>query len=219
MAETIEVVFEKLSDAPQYYHETLIYTDATGAKHLATAYATTIPPGSLGALSEAASTATAGKPSPYGVMVTETAKVSDLPQASQDHWLGTAESPYPSIVVSKGADLGTQWRAIQDTYKEIGDQKFAYSPLTQNSNSAASTALHAAGIPLPKGTTILGNLWAPASHFLLPVSSNPGLLAKLSGAVLTYARASQTSVALFLQTVGAKFSTSKAGPVSACGKK
>jgi uncharacterized Zn-binding protein involved in type VI secretion len=181
MPETISVYFEKLGSVggKSYYHETVVYTDSTGAQHLATAYASQIPAGSIGGLSQASAAARSGTASDYGVLQTQTSQVSDLSKAEQEHWLGSADDPYPQAVVATGDDLSGQWQSIQQAYQNIGEQNLPYSPLTQNSNSAATSALKAAGIT-PPNTGIFSSLWSPASGKELVTSTPSASMAPAS---------------------------------------
>ncbi len=85
MEETISIYFEKLGGVGgvDYYHETIVYTNASGVKELATAYASKVPTPSISGLSDAASAAKTGSVSDYGVLQTETAPIADLSQAEQ----------------------------------------------------------------------------------------------------------------------------------------
>ena len=102
------MVYEPLGSivGHDYYHEPVLYADSAGEKYLATSYASTIPanPG-ISALSQANTAATSGSGSDFGVLQTETAKVSDLSAAEQAHWLGTASNPYDRQVVTSGQDF------------------------------------------------------------------------------------------------------------------
>jgi hypothetical protein len=76
-------------------------------------------------------------------------------------------TPYPAATVVRGADLAAQWRVIVSTYRRIGNLRLTYSPLSQNSNSVAGTALRAAGLPIPFGHD---TPFVPAVFNRLPVT-------------------------------------------------
>ena len=147
MAETISIVYEKL--AFDQYHQTLVYTQTNGEKQFATAVAGKTPaglPSTLAALSSSPVSAMSGSSSSFGELKTYSGKVSALSQREQEHWLGSSQSPYPKKIVASGPSLSEQWRKIQLTYIKTDIAQLTYSPLTQNSNSTASTALISAGI-------------------------------------------------------------------------
>jgi len=56
---------------------------------------------------------------------------------------------YPHVIAMTGPDLSKQWKTIVTTYEKIGRLHLTYSPVSQNSNSMAGTALREAGIPIP----------------------------------------------------------------------
>ena len=56
---------------------------------------------------------------------------------------------YPHAIALTGTDLSARWTTIVRTYAKIGTYHLTYSPLNQNSNSVAGSALKAAGIPIP----------------------------------------------------------------------
>jgi hypothetical protein len=175
-SETIQVYFEPLGsiEGVTYYHETLVYTNASGEQFLATAYASTSPTGNpIANLSEASSAAVSDGSSPYGKLITQWGPLSSLSPQEVDHWLGTPSNPYPSQTLATGSDLSAHWNSITQAYSEIGSEGLPYSPATQNSNSVASTGLTAAGIQLPNTTDIFDSIWAPASGVILPTSQTP----------------------------------------------
>ena len=76
-------------------------------------------------------------------------------------------TPFPSATVARGKDLSAKWRVIVSTYQSVGSLKLTYSPVSQNSNSMAGTALRASGlrIPFTRETPFV-----PAVFTRLPVS-------------------------------------------------
>ena len=57
--------------------------------------------------------------------------------------------PYPSALVARGSDLKARWLRIVQSYAEVSALKLTYSPVSQNSNSMAGTAIRAAGLRIP----------------------------------------------------------------------
>jgi hypothetical protein len=182
-AESIRVYFQPLLSVggKTFHHETLIYTNADGQQFYATAYAPKAPPGEdpgtisgkatigrdFGAASSAVSTDGA---SPYGTVITQWGRLDNLPNRERDHLMGSPGRSYDSQVLKVGDDLSPNWSKIEQAYFQVGEQGLPYSPPTQNSNSAASTGLTAGDVPLPAGTGLSGDHWAPASGVILPTS-------------------------------------------------
>ncbi|TND01461.1 MAG: Hemolysin-type calcium-binding region [Gammaproteobacteria bacterium] len=172
--ETIHVVYEYLGSFAglDYYHETLLYTNANGQQFLATAGPTGSPPpenSNSYNVSQAASAAANSTSSVYGSLDTKTGAISTF----EDQWvkqlLGTPQNPNPSEVVATGADLSQQWNNIVQTEQQIANRGLPYSPVTQNSNSVASAALAAAGIAPPTDNGPGSDHWTPAADNLLDV--------------------------------------------------
>ncbi|MGP0090890.1 MAG: hypothetical protein ACLPKB_13170 [Xanthobacteraceae bacterium] len=57
----------------------------------------------------------------------------------------------PGQVLIQGDDLSSQWATILNLADWINVTNYSYLPMQQNSNTFVSTALEAAGIPLPSG--------------------------------------------------------------------
>jgi len=114
-----------------------------------------------------------GGQSIFGTLQVAAAPADDFSSADLTRWLGTSSDPNPSVVVASGSNLSVQWAAITQTAQDINNANLQYSPLTQNSNGAASTELTAANIPLPAGTSISGPYWAPDSDeiFATPMTT------------------------------------------------
>ena len=177
--EKIEVFYQSLLVG---YHETLVYTDANGQQFIATAGPTQNPGNNSYTFSQAADAASNGTSSVYGNLGTTVASISSFSQNDIDRMLGITGNPNPSEVVATGTDLSQQWNAIVYAEQQIANQGLPYSPLTQNSNSVASSALTAAGISPPTDNGIGSNHWAPASDNFLyttPPTSTP-ILAQLT---------------------------------------
>ncbi|SRR5579883_2834482 len=166
--ETISVVYEPLGvfDSITYYHETLVYTNSSGEQFIATAGPNGSPPAGNSQfydVSEAGSAAASGTTSVYGTLATQSGPISNFSQAALTGWLGTSSNPNPSEVLATGADLSSKWDDITQSYATIGGENLAYSPLTQNSNSTATSAMLDAGLTPPTDTGMLGSYWAPAA--------------------------------------------------------
>ena len=165
--ETIQVVFKPVASIGDVigYHETLVYTAANGRREFASAYASeTHPQGNpVADLVQASAAVHDGAASPYGVLKTETGDAAGL------DILGRPSHPLHLETVAHGADLLIQWARVKDAYAEVGAAGIAYSPLTQNSNSTASTAMVVSGIRPPMDNGMLGHHWTPAADNILSI--------------------------------------------------
>ncbi len=170
--ETISIVYEPLGvfHGVTYYHETLLYTNSDGDQFMATAAPSSQPApgtGDLDNISNASGAAMTNGQSPYGTLITNTGALSSFDPADVSRLLGSTANPNPSQVVASGADLSTKWNQIVSAENELATENLPYSPLTQNSNSIANTALTAAGIDTPLNDGVLGKYWTPASSNIL----------------------------------------------------
>ena len=158
--ETIAVYFSPLASTKvaaliglgMAYHMALVYTDRTGQSFGASSGPSNVRTAqSPGYAFSAIINMTTEMPSAFGTLVSDPKNnhsfVLGLPEDyyTQDA-LGEA---YPHVVAVQGGDLSAQWRSILHTYTAVGSLRLTYSPLTQNSNSMAGTALRQAGIPIP----------------------------------------------------------------------
>ncbi len=134
------------------YHMALVYTDAAGRSYGASSGPSNLaaeqtPGNALSALVAAAGDAPA---SAFGTLVSDPR--NDTPFAvdgAGDFYTHDAQGhPYPSKVVAHGQDLSAQWSVIVRTYARIGQMHLPYSPISQNSNSLAATALRQAGFDM-----------------------------------------------------------------------
>lgn len=172
--ETIAVVFEPLGFLPGtatiYYHETLLYTDASGQKFIASCFATGAgPDGPVSGISSLAKGAT-GSTTSWGLLACIAGSIT-APEIMNTLNVAQLLAPSnPTTVVATGADLSQKWNQIVTAEQEITNQQFSYSPLTLNSNSAANTALKAADITPPADIGIGDSHWAPAGSRILPTS-------------------------------------------------
>ncbi|MEO7248279.1 MAG: DUF4280 domain-containing protein [Novosphingobium sp.] len=183
-AEKISIAYEKLGSVggTDYYHQTLVYEKANGEKYFATAVASSSPKGGilsqLSGLFSSPVSAVTGSESAFGTLKTYSGPLSSLSKAEQEHWFGPSDAPYPSRTVASGDDLSGQWQKIQLSYLKTGAANLSYSPLTQNSNSTATTALNSAGV-----TPAKTDYWSPAADNFLSdgdSSVSPGPLNVIS---------------------------------------
>ncbi len=165
--ENIQVVYKPV--AANGFHETLVYTAANGRQEFASAYASNARPqgNSAADLVEAASAAHNHTVSPYGVLKAESGP------AAKHNIFGPPGAPLQTETVAMGANLSSQWAKIKEAYQEVDAGHFTYSPLTQNSNLTASTALVSAGIRPPTDNGVLGQHWTPAADNILPIPAIP----------------------------------------------
>ena len=168
--ETIQVVYEPLKTIPgldkTFYHETLLYTDSSGQQFIATAGPTGKQPVEVSDLLSALGEAAVGNNTSWGTLTCTTGSAETFPEEWKNKLIDPSN---PSVTLATGEDLSQQWNKITQAEQEITDQNFSYSPLNLNSNSAANTALTAAGITLPTDN-ILSSDWAPAAWNILPTS-------------------------------------------------
>ena len=132
------------------YHMALVYTDAAGRSYGASSgpsdlAAEQTPSNALSALLAAADGAPA---SAFGTLVSDPRNNTafTIDGAGDFYTHDPQGHPYPSEVVAHGRDLSGQWGVILRIYARIGRMHLPYSPISQNSNSVAATALRRAGI-------------------------------------------------------------------------
>ncbi len=107
-------------------------------------------------------------PSPFGHLVSDLHNNTPFETGSprdfytQDAY-GTA---YPPFVVIRGVDLSARWQTILRTYAAVDALDLPYSPISQNSNSLAGTALRRARIEIPFSSA---TEFAPALFVELPI--------------------------------------------------
>ncbi len=160
MMETIAIYFSPLASTKILagvgfglaYHMALVYTNASGLSFGASSgpsdHMTAQTPGyAIHALADMAN----DRPSAFGLLVSD-------PNNNHPFVIGHPEDyytqdftgeAYPSAVVATGSDLSARWRLILQTYTKIGGLHLTYSPLSQNSNSLAGSALRRAGLQIP----------------------------------------------------------------------
>ncbi|GAA5171559.1 hypothetical protein [Viridibacterium curvum] len=167
MTESISVVYEPLGTffGTEYYHQTIVYVNSQGQTYISSGFPTGTPPANTSNISNVsqASLANAQGGSVYGNLQVIAGPIND-PSVYQSLNIGQLLNPSnPVTVVAQGNDLSIQWAQIVATGGAINDANLTYSPLTQNSNSAASTALMEAGITPPADTGFFDSTWSPAS--------------------------------------------------------
>jgi hypothetical protein len=165
MSESISVVYEKLGTIAgvSFYHETLLYINSAGQQFFATSgpSATEVPGSEISNVSVAISDASNGTASPYGTLSNVYASVNDPEYATLvDRQLDPNNA---REVVATGDDLNTKWQTILNTEDMISTWNLPYSPITQNSNSEANTALRDAGIAAPSDVGLVSDHWAPGA--------------------------------------------------------
>jgi hypothetical protein len=79
--------------------------------------------------------------------------------------------------VAQGDDLSAPWAIIQGTADEANQTRYAYFPLSQNSNTFVAEALARAGLPLPK-TIKIDPLFAPGGNKRLTIPENGDITAQ-----------------------------------------
>lgn len=170
--ETIQIYYYPVASVlgVETYHETAVYTNSEGQTFYSLA-TDTIPNKSLNlsAAGTAYNMVLAGieannnDPSIWGTLeaktnvsfsLTDTNK--DSPTTSIGVTQAGSNSQYQSVMVASGADLSSQWATMNSTLNSISSDGLTYSPATQNSNSAMTSALQAAGITPPNSTGIFG---------------------------------------------------------------
>ena len=168
MAETIEVYFQPLGQFKgiAYYHQSLLYTNANGDKFLASAGPSGEGPEQPKEMSTEISSAASGKFTSWAYLTRHVDNINDWVELDRQRLVGANAS----YLVAKADNLVNEWDVIKLALDDIISQKFYYSPVTLNSNSAASTALAAAKIP-PLGLELIGQqgmFWSPAADRILP---------------------------------------------------
>ena len=134
------------------YHMALVYTDAAGRSHGASSGPSDLAAGQTprNALSALAAAVGDAPTSAFGTLVSDPR--NDTPftiNGAGDFYTHDAQGhPYPSKEVAHGRDLAAQWSVVLRTYARIGQMHLPYSPISQNSNSVAATALRRAGFDM-----------------------------------------------------------------------
>ncbi len=172
MSESIQIFFEPLGQIPgtgtTWYHETLVYTNSSGQRFIATCAPTANGPTVLSSQLSQLSSGASGSSTDWGTLACTSGSLADTTVSDA---LGYLVNPsFQTETVASGADLSSQWAAIEEAEQQITNENLNYSPLTLNSNSAADTALTAAGITVPQDLGLRGPHWAPAWGNILPTT-------------------------------------------------
>ncbi len=134
------------------YHMAIVYTDGKahsfGASSGPSNHMTAQTP-RLALLAALASTM--GMPSAFGTLVSDPMNNHPFTKGRPDDYYTQDDEgdPYPTTLVARGENLSAQWQTILKTYVAVGRLQLTYSPISQNSNSLAGTALRTAGFPIP----------------------------------------------------------------------
>lgn len=150
------------------FHMAIVYTDGVGFSHGASSgpsnLAASQTPGDaftavLASFSEA--------PSAFGTLKSD--PKNDAPfvlGSAVDYYSKNSQGrTYPHATVLHGRDLSARWRSILGTYARTDAMKLTYSPVSQNSNSLAATALRRAGVAVPFSSD---TVFAPGAFADLP---------------------------------------------------
>ena len=150
------------------YHMAIVYTDAAGQSYGASSGPTNFrteqtATHALVALASAVDNA----PSAFGTLAADphnnTVFIRD---ARGDVYTRDGQGhAYQTTLVKRGRDLSGQWRTIIRTYDRVGRLHLTYSPISQNSNSLATTALREAGLSMEFSS---GTSFTPGSFTQLP---------------------------------------------------
>ena len=151
------------------YHMSLVYTNSSHQMFGATSgpsnhNANLAPQQALVSVVDMA----AGWPSQFGMLVADTHNNTPFEEGGlQDVYTQDAYGVrYAPFVVMRGANLSAQWQSILETYVAVSQLHLTYSPISQNSNSMAGTALMRAGIQIPFSSA---TKFAPAVFTHLPL--------------------------------------------------
>ena len=175
--ETLSVVYSPLESTKvtarlgfgMAYHMALVYTDRSG-----TSYAASSGP-SIGSSAQTPANAISAvlymaddQPSTFGTLASDphndTAFV--LGGTGDVYSKDGSGHVYPRVTVMRGKDLSAKWASILQTYATVGGMDLTYSPMSQNSNSLAGTALKRAGVPVDFSSD---TLFAPGIFTQLPI--------------------------------------------------
>ena len=150
------------------YHMAIVYTDAAGRSYGVSSgpsnlSAAPTPAHAFSALFDMANNA----PSSFGTLVSDPHNNTPFIKGTPaDYYTQNREGQaYPHTTVLKGRDLADRWTAIVQTYEHVGQLRMSYSPVSQNSNSLAGTALRRAGVTLAFSHQ---DVFAPGLFTLLP---------------------------------------------------
>ncbi len=150
------------------YHMALVYTDRDGVSRAVSSGPSNlaVPQTPEYALS-AVFASFDEQPSAFGTLVAD--PKNDTPfvegSAADFYTMDGGGRFYSHTTVLRGADLSARWQSILHTYARADAMKLTYSPVTQNSNSLAATALRRAGVTLAFSS---GTVFVPGAFTDLP---------------------------------------------------
>ena len=176
MIETIAIYFSPLASTKiaatiglgLAYHIAVVYTNGAGQSFGASSGPSNQSTHQTPALAFDAILASAkNQPSEFGTLKSDPKNNhAFLRGHPEDYYTqdfdGTA---YPHIVAIEGSNLSAQWQTILASYTMVSNLRLTYSPVSQNSNSMAGTALRRAGIAIPFSAA---TKFAPAMFTILP---------------------------------------------------
>lgn len=150
------------------YHMALVYTDRDGVSR-----AVSSGPSNLAApqTPEYALSAVFAsfdeQPSVFGILIADPKNDTPFVEGSvaDIYTKDGSGHAYPHATVLRGNDLSARWASILRTFARVDAMKLTYSPVTQNSNSLAATALRRAGIKLVSSS---GTVFVPGAFTDLP---------------------------------------------------
>lgn len=134
------------------HHMALVYTDGSGRSFGASSGPSNHMTAQTPGLAVAAAFASAmGVPSAFGTLLSDPVNNHAFTKGRPDDYYTQDDEgdPYPFTIVLTGRDLSAKWQTILRTYVAVGRLGLTYSPISQNSNSMAGSALRAAGIAIP----------------------------------------------------------------------
>lgn len=150
------------------YHMAVVYTDRNGVSYGASSGPSDLSAPQTPRHAFGAVLASFGeRPSAFGTLVADPKNGAPFVKGSAaDYYTKDAAGhAYPSAVALRGRDLKARWTSIQATYARVGRMSLTYSPVTQNSNSLAVTALRQAGVTVAFSS---GTLFVPGAFTRLP---------------------------------------------------
>ncbi len=158
-SETLEVYYSPLDPTRvarffglgMAYHMAIVYTDRNGVSRAASSCPSDLsapqtPEHALLAVFASFD----DQPSTFGTLASDSRNGTPfLKSGAGDHSTNDdAGHAYPHATMLHGKDLSARWGSILRTYARIDAMKLTYSPVTQNSNNLATTALRRAGVTL-----------------------------------------------------------------------
>ena len=150
------------------YHMAVVYTDRNGVSYGASSGPSDLSAPQTPAHALSAILASFDKgPSAFGTLLSDPKNGRPFTKGSAADYFTKdgAGRAYPYSVVLKGRNLSARWSSILGTYGRVDHMKLTYSPVTQNSNSLAATALRNAGIT-PASSS--GTAFVPGAFTRLP---------------------------------------------------